>query len=469
MLKDSPFYYLSIDLDDNKRLITEKASDAVFEFDEVLIQKDVDRLCSPIKRLECEIRWLPDFSEEQITQICAILRVDRKIPASYAYSQNSISGLNVLLESLPDYYRSDDIARCIVRVCGILENLDVESLLDSINYHRENANMAEASLFDLNEALNSYRSEIRGMIESKCASFLGSRTMYFSIRAEALKQNVDFAYGFLSDLMKLIGSEPLEIIDKRRGSFIKLINNILNNDEPKYSHKDLLSEFKAWFEVSEELHSTFSEDDDEMAPFFGLLAYTTWAGRRSSTFSKAQEALSELVRSVPSEKNYENIRSHISELQKDFKDSSEASYGEYSVGEKGVYYKVSLEGGAYRTPNCCVVCTAKYNLYDVELEDEYTSSWSEDTGHKTRKIHTQTQTIHVKLRVCKSHISIWEEYAKVFFNGHRIDVLFRNRKFAEIFAEANDTTAERTSELGLIGNKSLKVLKRIGNGIISLL
>lgn len=153
-LHKSPFIVLGVTIHDNRKRIIEIAEDKLLELDHGIIQSARSDLTTPRIRLAAEIAWLPGISPEQVTHL-----LERLYQDPFAFRDHTdlpkLAHLNLLsaaFEILDSAQDADDFVSFILEVAYLVDDLESEDVLRTINNDRVISGFPQVKAIDLIES-----------------------------------------------------------------------------------------------------------------------------------------------------------------------------------------------------------------------------------------------------------------------------------------------------------------------------
>lgn len=230
-LHQSPFAVLGATTRDDRRRIVELAEEKSLELDHDVCQKARSDLTNPRTRLSVEMAWLPGVSPRKASQFLgSLLRNPMAIREESGLP--TLAHLNLLaaaFESVDGEHDADDLARFILEMAYLVDELSTDEVLRDINEDRTVSGFAEAKALDqidaeLTERKRYYRNTIKAALERLPSTKL--LLVMTDVVDGATSGGEDHAPGLIDDLVDSYEVETQAPLQAGFNSIHKLIKAI---------------------------------------------------------------------------------------------------------------------------------------------------------------------------------------------------------------------------------------------------
>jgi hypothetical protein len=233
-LHQSAFAVLGVTTRDNRKRIVELAEEKSLILDHSACQKARSDLTNPRTRLSAEIAWLPGVSPRKATQVVGDLLND-PMAMRQETGLPTLAHLNVqaaAFEAVDGMHDPDDLARFIVEVACLSEELKPEEVLRDINEDRTVSGFPEVRALDqieveLTERKRYYRGAIKDAL-NRLPPLTLIRVMTEAVDG-ATSGGHGHAPGLIDDLVDSYEVETQDILHKEAENVHKLIKAARDN------------------------------------------------------------------------------------------------------------------------------------------------------------------------------------------------------------------------------------------------
>jgi hypothetical protein len=153
-LQRSPFHLLSVSMRDDRRRIVAQADEQALHLDAETCQKARSDLTNPRTRLSAELAWLPGLSPRRASALVETLK-SRPWEIREEHGVPALAKANLLAaasEAVDAEFSTDEVADFIQGFALLVDDLDPEDVLRSINEDRAVSGFPEVRDIDLIEA-----------------------------------------------------------------------------------------------------------------------------------------------------------------------------------------------------------------------------------------------------------------------------------------------------------------------------
>ena len=271
-LFENPFYILKVTPNSTKSEIREAADDLELESDDGRARELASMLMNPTRRVEAEVCWFPELSEDEAQTCINILEnswdfdsIKEDLEDKVFYTDFAIcSQVNCYYQALKTIDETDAdeyLYDAIEVISQKFDELDAEDLMETMNYDREDAGFP--AITDINlvyRALDSQKSEIIKAFHEKL-NVLDTNDMISTITdlIENLTDNGEspapsLIYNLIDDYEK----ETQTFFENNTPVLHNLINNINvalknNNNDARVPRmvNQLINALKTWDKIAQ--------------------------------------------------------------------------------------------------------------------------------------------------------------------------------------------------------------------------
>jgi hypothetical protein len=239
-LFQNPFHILTASPRDNRQRIMELADERSLLLEPSEVKEARSVLSTPRKRLSAEVAWLPGVGERvgELLSLLAslpadLLGVDKLSPI--ARSNLLAAGLTRLSD-----YNTEDVAKWILEIAGVFEDVDPKELSIIINEERIVSGFPEVSDLSTIEAeIQERRRHYRNVIKSALDNLPPEKLVKaVTVTVESATNNGKEPGPILiADLVDLYEAESLEFLDEEEGNIRVLVEKLqaaLDTKQPDF-------------------------------------------------------------------------------------------------------------------------------------------------------------------------------------------------------------------------------------------
>lgn len=408
---DNPFYILGAAPQDDRRKIAALADEKSFISDAERIAEARSILTTPSKRIHAEIRWFPELSVEDTSEIMkyyAELKEGKNVEEPEITVTGQLATLNIKLYAFPlkifaDFFQTK---YAILEISRPYANLDYEMLCEEINHDRTAAGFPKInSVAEIEDEMFQYRGEIHKDISSRLMEL--PQQEYIEIITSLSEKYSDpddrcNGHGVLEDIISDYALYMTPEIERQKQQIIEMASYIKKGAKEiriPDAVNDLIRMVTAWDVLAQPLQLVARgrgqkhEASEEIAHEIRELAVTLHNDfDETNEAIHLTEALKQSFSELPdfSERINEDVRT-LHRLKQEKEDDAQEEQESIKRNRLDKKYSVTMNAEKIIVPPFCTCC-----MKPTSTAETVSTSVSQQSGNRKT-----TRTISMKMPICQ--------------------------------------------------------------------